>query len=525
MKLIAFQSSSYRNLLPRPVRFVQTSESILAEGMDCTIRFLVGRNGSGKTNLLRFLSSIFIALDEDYRHPHPDSPAYHIPFRLKYELHKEIIEIQSNGEGRSGLIFTISDQPREPGDIPSSDSILPATLLVYTTGDENDWRTLFRPSPIVDDQEETELNWDERRPEDELPPRKEYQQSKELLTQPEETTEFEETSVQEPARIFLVQPADLKLALLAALVDHHYRQPAECALDDALAEVPVHLLAFSFHVSMKNPTEQTEKPLTPSQRRFLSRMYDLATLPLKYWEEQQWVYDLTLIDATSGKTTLERLVENPLNDPFQFFQVLSTLQDIGIIHSVNLVVEYNPPKIGADARCVLLSDYLSDGEFAFLSRMALIYLLNEKECLFLLDEPEVHFNDDWKRNLVDSIERALAGTQSEVILTSHSSIVLTDAYPDEIILLTYNGQGDTIPLTFAAEQGEVLRMLFESERSVGRRAIRHVKKVLDEESPEKLRNMLDQVGPGYYRFKIVRELQRLVPPDQPNQLSSTEQTE
>jgi predicted ATPase len=165
----------------------------------------------------------------------------------------------------------------------------------------------------------------------------------------------------------------------------------------------------------------------------------------------------------------------------------------------------------------LLSDNLSDGEFAFLSRMALIYLLNENECLFLLDEPEVHFNDDWKRNLVDSIERALVGTHSEVVLTSHASIVLTDAYPDEVILLTEYGQEDTIPLIFAAEQGEVLRMLFESEHSVGKRAMRHVKKIVDEESPEKvekLKKLLDQVGPGYYRFKIVRELQRLVPPDQ-----------
>ena len=516
MKLISFQPDSYRNLLPRPVRFVQTAEHTLADEMGCTIRFLVGRNGTGKTNLLRFLSSIFIALDEDYRRPHPDSPAYHIPFRLKYELHNEIIEIHSKGEGRSGVTFTINGQAQEPGDIPSSDSILPATLLVYTSGDNNDWCTLFQPSPIEDNQEGNEYNWEQRRPEDELPPHREDQQSKELLPQPEDTSETDEPLVQEIARIFLVQPAHLKLALLAALLDHQYRQPAECALDDALAEVPVRLLAFSFHVSLRDMTGQAEKPLTPSQRRFLSRMYDLATLPLGYWDEQQWVYDLTQKDAVSSKTALERLAENPISDPFQFFQALTTLQDIGVVHSVNLVLEYTPPKKEAGTRRILLADHLSDGEFAFLSRMALIYLLNEKECLFLLDEPEVHFNDDWKRNLVDGIERALAGTQSEVILTSHASIVLTDAYPDEVILLTYYGQEDTIPLIFAAEQGEVLRLLFDSERSVGRRAMRHVQKVIDEGHPEKLQELLDQVGPGHYRFKIVRELQRLVPPNQPD---------
>lgn len=519
MKLISFQPNSYRNLLPGSVRFVQTSEPTLADEMGCTIRFLVGRNGAGKTNLLRFLSSIFIALEEDYRRPHPDSPAYHVPYQLKYELHGKTIEIQSNGEGRSGLVFTISGQPRDPGDIPSGDSILPAALLIYTSGDENDWNALFRASPIADEQEETEFDRDQRRPDDEFPPRKEYQQSREPSPQIEDAAETDESTAQETARIFLVQPDHLKLALLAALLDHQNRQPIEAALDDALAEVPIQLLAFSFHVSLKDDAQQNEKPLTPSQRRFLSRMYDLATLPLNYWGEQQWVYDLSQKDATSGNTTLERLAEELLRYPFQFFQMLTTLQDIGAIHSVNLVLEYTPPKKDSNARRVLLADYLSDGEFAFLSRMALIYLLQEKECLFLLDEPEIHFNDDWKRNLVDSIERALAGTQSEVILTSHASIVLTDAYPDEIILLTYYGQEDTIPLTFAAEQGEVLRMLFESERSVGRRAMRHVQQIIDDQSPdkvEKLNRLLDQVGPGYYRFKIVKELQRLVPPNQTN---------
>ena len=37
---------------------------------------------------------------------------------------------------------------------------------------------------------------------------------------------------------------------------------------------------------------------------------------------------------------------------------------------------------------ILLVDSLSDGEQAFLERMALIYLLSDNECLFLLDEPE-----------------------------------------------------------------------------------------------------------------------------------------
>jgi hypothetical protein len=157
----------------------------------------------------------------------------------------------------------------------------------------------------------------------------------------------------------------------------------------------------------------------------------------------------------------------------------------------------------------LLADNLSDGEFAFLGRMARIYLLHETECLFVLDEPETHFNDDWKRNLVDSIERSLAGTHSEVILTSHASITLTDAYPEEVILITHKGQ-QNVPLTFGAEPGELLRSIFSSPRSVGRRAMRDIENAIRSGSVAELEAMLEQVGTGFYRFKIVEELRRRV---------------
>ena len=212
------------------------------------------------------------------------------------------------------------------------------------------------------------------------------------------------------------------------------------------------------------------------------------------------------------RATLLDLAEGVSTDPFQFFQVLIDLQKAGIISAVNLILRYQPPN-GESAVRTLLAENLSDGEFAFLSRMALIDLLHEDDCLFILDEPETHFNDDWKRNLVDSIERSVMGTTSEVILTSHASITLTDAYPDEVILLSHEGQ-ENVPLTFGAEQGELLRRVYGAERSVGKRAIRIIEAALKNNTDQELEQLLDQVGPGNYRFKIVRELERRAASDQ-----------
>lgn len=514
MRLIEFHPlGPYRNLPPRPVRF--TLEPEKSPDNACSIRFLVGPNGVGKTNLLRFLADIFLALEEDYRGHRGDSPAYNTPFRLTYQLRGETITIHSQGQGRSGVQFTFNGQSRDFGDIPARDRILPQAVMVYSSGDPVPWQPLFSllQSPQTEPEEDAYFDADTLRREEEQIPQRPDEDDLILNSQqvvPPDLTLEEELSQQSPRRSYFTRQDQLPFALLAALL-HNQANPTDppSPFADILNDVNVHLISFSLRYL------PGVWALYPSQRRLLRRLFDLASVKLQAGDEQVWIFDLDAIDPDTGQTVLAGLAEEPLHEPFQFFQTLAAMDKKGILYGPDLVINYRPP--GADKTIwrTLLTQYLSDGELAFLSRMALIYLLRENECLFLLDEPETHFNDDWKRNLVDSIERSLQDTNSEVIMTSHASIVLTDAFSEEIILLTREGQEPIVPLTFAAEQGEPLRAVFGSERSVGRRAMRHVEAALASNDTEALERLLQQVGPGYYRFQIVKELQRRVPPDQP----------
>ncbi len=517
MRIIDFRPDQYRNLTPHTIHFTRQPEVPMEEG--CSIRFLVGKNGTGKTNILRFLTSIFIAMQEGFANPRSDSPAYNIPFHLSYQLRQSTVTIESKGSGRSGVKVQVSEKDKDTltydGNLPSLDLFFPKNILVYTSGDQNEWHSIFHPTPPEDDENIGELDLSTRRPEDERPPaQKTYipDESSESDSPKPDSDQPEGFSTSGYRRVNLATSDQLKPALLSALLDNQYRGLETSALKDALQEVNVRLLGFSLQIHLN------ETVPTPQQRRTLNVLYDLASFPNQRWDDQQWVYDVNQVWDQTGETTLQRLIER-WKDPFQFFQMLVALQDGNILTDIKLILEYTPQQTEKPKR-VLLSDDLSDGEFAFLSRMALVYLLNEEECLFLLDEPEVHFNDDWKRNLVDSIERALKGTQSEVILTSHASIVLTDAYPDEVILMTHYGQDDNIPLTFAAEQGEILRHLFDSERSVGRRAMRKVESMLETGTAQEIESLLEKVGPGYYRFKIVRELENRVPPTEQDNVST-----
>ena len=72
---------------------------------------------------------------------------------------------------------------------------------------------------------------------------------------------------------------------------------------------------------------------------------------------------------------------------------------------------------------VLRYEELSDGEQMVLGRMALFHLLqNHHDALLLLDEPETHFNDKWKREIVDIIDDAIGNTANDVLISTHSSL-------------------------------------------------------------------------------------------------------
>lgn len=54
---------------------------------------------------------------------------------------------------------------------------------------------------------------------------------------------------------------------------------------------------------------------------------------------------------------------------------------------------------------LFIDETLSDGELGFIRRFALIMIMKELEgpknkSLMLLDEPEIHFKENWKRNSI-----------------------------------------------------------------------------------------------------------------------------
>ena len=109
------------------------------------------------------------------------------------------------------------------------------------------------------------------------------------------------------------------------------------------------------------------------------------------------------------------------------------------------------------AKKLLLREF-SDGEHQFLHAMGICLMLKNKRCLMLLDEPETHFNPEWRSKFVETLDRSLQASacnnlQKEIILTSHSSYILSDCRADKVLI--FQRKDNNVVSVQSAEQANI----------------------------------------------------------------------
>ena len=191
--------------------------------------------------------------------------------------------------------------------------------------------------------------------------------------------------------------------------------------------------------------------------------------------------------ATGAEAVLRVFSEStPLDGTMaDFFKELKSWQESGLLEDITLTVKRLRPKArdGNDSNeptedVIVLYDQLSDGEQMLLARTALLFLLRGQDnTLLLLDEPETHFNDTWKREVIDLVDdNILKTTFAQVVVATHTSIALTDVFSSEIVLLRRDRKTGAFyeaiePIeTFGATPEDILRDIFESGEIIGQRA-------------------------------------------------------
>lgn len=525
---------------------------------ECAIRFVVGVNGSGKSNLLRAIAEVFIALADGrlpmfpvqviYELGERDSAShrtlildcmekrasaslwlgenYICPDSATTEQFAEVFEcLRSNSPTIPPQFRPLIAKGEWPtGAVTPTPIALPTTVLAYTTGDTKPWQSIWSRNQNSGEGNSTNSNDNdngEERPAGWTLDKEMLIHSDEILKSNDTQLEISssEASPDDLDRPVLLTKELLKCALLAVALSDAVREESDIA-DPSLSEQRAllkeslarggwqELVSVAFRCRLqpsvwKDRLRKVAHDWCLSAGEVIAEPYpeqyarNIRHRTLHFDFRGQFngqnAFDPDLHDCVSQGEALLQLLGGRKEPPFELFKQLNTLHQAGLFHEIELRLRrQSKPNILADTFAqemddgVMRYEELSDGEQMVLGRFALLHLLEGKQdSLLLLDEPETHFNDLWKRDIVSVVDGVLAKTSCEVIIATHASLVLTDALKDELVVLDRvqpddpkQRSGTLVRLldgdihTFGATGDHPLRDIFGAPDTVGRRASR-----------------------------------------------------
>jgi ABC-type glutathione transport system ATPase component len=157
---------------------------------------------------------------------------------------------------------------------------------------------------------------------------------------------------------------------------------------------------------------------------------------------------------------------------------------------------------------------LSDGEHQQSLILGLFSMITDQNALFLLDEPESHFNPQWrvqfvKRLLNLHVDRG----EQDVLLTSHAPFVPADISREQVLI--FKRQGDTVEVsnpeieTFGANFDRILEHCFEIRPPLSQMAQDRIEELLDSNDIGKLEAALPQLGASVEKSFVADHLRQL----------------
>lgn len=545
----------------------------IAEGSPdpCAIHFVVGLNGSGKSHLLRALASVFVSL-ADGRLPG-------FPFTLIYELgtadnprtvifnnpgirseaslwQAERIVFEKNVDADGFDVAIAALQTSEdfiarvaPGNYPQTVTDLLPKILAYTSGSWDAWNEVWRPPLDLAGQDfrfpkDEDFPFELERPVGWTGQDEDALDSVEKPENPGATLPHTYVDASDLLnRPILMSGSRPDAALLAVALQGLQTEreqgsvPVELAnlfkktvwqklvsvrlrlnLDHALAAPRA--MRNKIHDALLAAGEVISQP-HPSERLRVLHFDVGAPLPLN-----TEYHDKRLATLTSQDEALTLLLGEQNQSAFSRFNELSRWLALGLIDGIEMSIRRNEKPENVEQADIGVMSYadLSDGEQMVLRRWALFHLLSgQQDALLLLDEPETHFNDAWKREIVSIIEQAMGKDASSVLIASHSAIVLSDVFDEEIIhikkaLDSTSSAYQVASRTFGTDPSALMMSLFETDDSIGIRAQRRIEAFIDyirqqqaptEKNIADLRMVISRLGTGFYRSELQTWLKQL----------------
>ena len=461
---------------------------------------LIGQNGTGKSNLIEALITIFrdVDLDRDAA----------FDYTLEYEIRGHVVRIQADlakqrrpfvwvdGDRVSQDYLNKNDPPdKTPRDERRGPRLLPSHVFAYYSGRNERIEALFQDHQKRFNRLQ-DITTDEVLPEQVLT---NFKGTEADIRAIEEAKQRREARMKQAGddrlrRLFYCRGGHSQLVLLACLLSD------DPVFQKVLKNLHIESLESALFV-LKEPYRLREKrrsgkfdevELNEGDPRFwfargsvvsefLDGLWQVAWAPI----EQEVTRQIDFRGRTEKQRQLYLFVPNQaklrelgrlVGGTDSFFRYAEGAYIGDLIEEVRITVKKRDEHGGK-----VSFTQLSEGELQMLTVLGLMRITREDHCLFLLDEPDTHLNPIWKLRYFDDIEGVLEHrsdsappeqqvlgsstdeVQSQVLITTHDPMMVGSLMREQVHILRRQGRLTVVEVPDEHPQGMGVTGLLKSE--------------------------------------------------------------
>lgn len=452
MQLKRLALKAFRNLRDVEIEFAEHFEEALTDLVDTgattpakTIRShaLIGQNGTGKSNLMEALITIFRDIDLDREAA--------FDYELEYSIRGFEVKIEANTARQKRPYVWVDGKSESQGYLLRNRELLPSHIFAYYSGRNERMETLFQEHQRRFNRRQ-EITAEEVLPANLLRNLSGSEADREMmeeLRKREESKQLRQFGDDRLRRLFYCRGGHSQLVLLACLLsdDPVFKKVLENlhieSLESALfvLKQPHRLRKLDDDdIEQGDPRFWYARGNVVSE--FLDKLWQVSWAPIQHEESK-------LVDFRGRRErqkqlylfvpTAEKLKElgELVGTPQSFFRYAEGAYIGDLIDEVRITVKKRDEHGGK-----VSFTQLSEGELQMLTVLGLMRITSEDHCLFLLDEPDTHLNPIWKLRYFDDIESVLKPRsdnaiqgESQILITTHDPMMVGSLKREQVYII------------------------------------------------------------------------------------------
>jgi predicted ATPase len=476
MQLQRIRVGAFRNLDGVEIAFNTHFEPTTENASDASRKpirshALIGENGTGKSNLIEALITIFrdIDLDRDAA----------FDYELDYSMRDRAVQIKADLSRQRRPYVWIDGKAESQGYMLRNRELLPSHIFAYYSGRNERMEELFQEHQRRFNRRQ-EITAEEVLPENLLrnftASESDIRAIEGVRTRAESKTlrQFGDDRLR---RLFYCRGGHSQLVLLACLLsDDHVFKNVLAKLHIESLESALFVLKQPHHLRELNDDDVLQGDPRFWYARgnvvteFLDKLWQVAWAPIEHEatklidfrgrrERQKQLY--LFVPSQDRLKKLGELVGSADG----FFRYAEGAYIGDLIDEVRITVKKRDQDGGKVSFALL-----SEGELQMLTVLGLMRITSVDHCLFLLDEPDTHLNPVWKLRYFDDIENVLTSNgdallqgESQILLTTHDPMMVSSLRREQVHILRRQGNKTVVDIPYVHPQGMGITGLLKSD--------------------------------------------------------------